>query len=251
MPCRPGSGAPMAATTHPSPEGAEGHRPAAAPAKGAEPGAGRPALRTLRFDLTERVVHWTSAVVVLSLTATGAFLYVPSLGTLVGHRLAVEDAHVWAGVAVFAPVLGGVLGPWGRRLRHDLHQVRDLGPAELDWLRSLGRLGRSALGKFNPGQKLSTNAMAGLLVVLFATGLVMRWGNFMPVGMRTGATFVHDVSAFALLAVVLGHIGFALSHPNALRSMVTGWVPARWVQRHAPAWQGEELPPRSARGEPR
>ncbi len=199
--------------------------------------------RLLRFDATERLVHWVTATVVVSLAVTGAALYVPSFGALVGHRLVVEDLHVWAGVAVFLPLLAGAAGPWGRRLRHDLRQVRDLGPAEMDWLRSLGRRGRSALGKFNPGQKLNTNALAGILTVLFATGLLLRWGNFLPVSARTGATFVHDVAAFLLVGLVTAHVGLALAHPKALRSMLLGWVPADWARRHAPAWRAEELSP--------
>ncbi len=80
-----------------------------------------------------------------------------------------------------------------------------------------------------PGQKLNTNAIGGLLAVLFVSGLILRWGNFLPVGVRTGATFVHDEFAFVLVAEVIGHVGFALTHPPALRSMVTGWVPDRWA----------------------
>ena len=83
--------------------------------------------------------------------------------------------------------------------------------------------------------------------MLFVTGLILRWGNFLPVSVRTGATFVHDVFAVVLFLVIIGHIGFALTHPHALRSMVTGWVPERWARRHAPAW----LPARPAGQKPR
>ena len=118
---------------------------------------------------------------------------------------------------------------------------------EVAWLKSFGRRGRDSIGKFNPGQKLNTNAIGGLLAVLFVTGLILRWGNFLPVGVRTGPNFVHDVFAFVLVVVVTGHIGFALTHPHALRSMVTGWVPERWAGRHAPAWPASPVAQKTRR----
>lgn len=192
--------------------------------------------RVPRFDVTERVVHWSTATLVLTLLATGAVLYVPVLSVAVGHRLGVEDAHVYVGLALFAPVVVGAIGRSGTQLRRDLAQVSWLDVREMAWLRSAGRRGREAVGKFNPGQKLNTSAIGGMLTVLLATGLVMRWGNFLPLYLRTGATFVHDVFAVTLVIVVAGHIAFALAHPRALVSMLAGWVPSDWPKHHAPAW---------------
>ncbi|HUB69383.1 MAG TPA: cytochrome b/b6 domain-containing protein [Acidimicrobiales bacterium] len=249
----------MGATTPRSPERA-GHGPGGEHGEREQPGrvgrlgrveragrTGRPE-RVARFSRTERAVHWVTAVLVLTLVVTGAVLYVPSLSVLVGHRLIVENTHIFVGVSVFIPLLVALAGRWGAQLRADLHEMKGLTPSELAWLRSLGRRGRDAIGKFNPGQKLNTNAIGGLLVVLFVTGLILRWGNFLPVSVRTGATFVHDVFAVALFAVVCGHIAFAVTHPHALRSMVTGWVPSKWLRRHAPAWAVRAASPSARTG---
>jgi formate dehydrogenase subunit gamma len=217
-------------------------------------GRGRPrttekaegAQRRARFDRTERAVHWTTALLVLALVGTGAVLYVPSLSVAVGRRLFVEDTHIYIRIALFVPLLTAIIGRWGANLRVDLAEMNGFTRDEVAWLKSVGRRGRKSIGKFNPGQKLNTNAIGGLLVVLFVTGLILRWGNFPPVSVRTGATFVHDVFAFVLFAVIIGHIGFAATHPHALRSMVIGWVPERWARRHAPAWPAA----RPARQEP-
>jgi formate dehydrogenase subunit gamma len=197
-----------------------------------------------RFDRVERAAHWLNACVVLFLVATGAILYVPSLSAAVGQRLTVENSHVYVGLAVFLPVLIGVAGPWGARFRGDLREMRDLDSDEVAWLRTLGRQGRAAIGKFNPGQKLNTYAVSAMVVVLFVTGIVIRWANFLPVGFRTGATFIHDVFAILLSAVVLGHIAFALAHPASLKAMVTGRVPRSWASRHAPAWRVDAPAPK-------
>jgi formate dehydrogenase subunit gamma len=192
--------------------------------------------RVLRFDGVQRAAHWATAVLVLCLLVTGALLYVPSLGALVGHRLIVEDVHVFVGVAVFVPVIAAVSGHWGRRLRRDLAAMNRFTAGEVDWLRTVGHRGRDAVGKYNPGQKLNTFAIGALLTVQLVTGLILRWGTSLAVSVRTGATFVHDWAFIALLVLIAGHIAMAVTHPAALRSMVRGWVRRDWVAHHAPAW---------------
>ena len=95
------------------------------------------------------------------------------------------------------------------------------------------------LGKFNPGQKLNTIFVGASLVVLLLTGLVMHWPRFFPDSWGTGATFVHDCFAIALTVVIAGHIVMAATHPQAMRSILTGWVDESWAARHAPAWLKE------------
>jgi cytochrome b subunit of formate dehydrogenase len=45
--------------------------------------------------------------------------------------------------------------------------------------------------------------------------------------------------ALAIFAVVIGHILFALTHPDSMRSMIKGWVSEAWAARHAPGWLRE------------
>ena len=47
---------------------------------------------------------------------------------------------------------------------------------------------------------------------MLGTGLILKWFNVVPVDWRQGATFVHEVLAFAIFIVVIGHIGFAVTH---------------------------------------
>lgn len=204
-----------------------------------------PAEQLLRFDRVERAAHWLTALVVITLIATGLILYIPSLSAAVGRRLLIEDIHVFAGISVFVPILGAIAGRWGSRLRSDLVSMNRFSKADRAWLRSFGRRGQREIGKFNPGQKLNTFGIAGLLGVLLLTGLILRWGNFVSVQWRTGATFTHDWFALALVVLVVGHIFFAAAHPAALRSMVTGRVTPQWIRRHAPAWKAERGMPRS------
>jgi len=199
--------------------------------------AGTDSSRLLRFDAVERGVHWLTAALVLTLVVTGAILYVPSLERLVGEREIVERIHVLSGFALPAPLAFGLLGRAGRRLRADLRRLNRLDGVEWRWLRRFGRAPEVSLGKFNPGQKLIAALFGGSLVAMFLTGLVLDFAGHFPLAMRSGATFVHELVAWIVVVLVVGHILMALAHPGSLRSMVVGWVDDAWAGRHAPAWR--------------
>jgi formate dehydrogenase subunit gamma len=196
-------------------------------------------LRILRFDRFQRSAHWANALLFGILMATALPLYFGSLADVVGRRHLVAQIHLWAGIALPVPMVISLLGPWGARMRRDARRINRWRKEEIHWLRSLSRT-PTDLDKFNPGQKLNAIFTAGAIVVMLATGSVLQWFRFFPVTWRTGATFVHDVLAFAIFFVVFGHIAFALTHRDSMRSMVKGWVTENWAAQHAAAWLKEE-----------
>jgi formate dehydrogenase subunit gamma len=199
------------------------------------------ATRLLRFDKVQRAAHWANALLFFILILTALPLYFASLERVVGRHLLVEEIHVWSGVALPVPLLVSLVGPWGSRMRQDVRRFNRWTAGEVRWLRSLGGERGVPLDKFNPGQKLNAVFVGGAIVLMLATGVVMHWFGLFPVSWRTGATFVHEVLAFLIVAVVAGHILMALTHPGALRSMIRGWVTVTWARRHAPRWAAEEL----------
>jgi len=198
-----------------------------------------PAGTIVRFDPTERRLHWASATLFLVLLVTGMVLYVGPLSALVGRRTLVKDVHVVAGLLLPVPLLVAYAGTWRSGLRRDVRRLARWSVDDRHWLTSLGRRGRGRLGKFNAGQKLNAIFVAGCIPVMLATGIIMRWFDPFPLAWRTGATFVHDWIALALLAVIIGHIGKALADPVALRAMVRGDVPEEHVKRNHPRWWHE------------
>jgi formate dehydrogenase subunit gamma len=196
--------------------------------------------RILRFDRVQRAAHWANAVLFGILMLTALPLYFSGLSTEIGRRVLVENIHVWTGVVLPVPLVISLLGPWGARMRRDLRRINRWTKDEVKWLRSLGWNAPRVVDKFNPGQKLNAIFIGGSIVIMLATGFIMKWFRFFPIGWRTGATFVHDVLAFAIFAVVIGHILFAVAHPESLRSMIKGWVTETWAARHAPGWLREE-----------
>jgi formate dehydrogenase subunit gamma len=228
----PGSAARTAAVTSRS-----GSQREVGPAQaGSEPAAAR----LLRFDGVERAAHWATALLFAILMATALPLYFVQVESLVGRRALIADIHTWSGVALPVPLIISLMGPWGKRLRRDVRRCNLWTTAEIRWLWSFGRQRIKKADKFNPGQKLNVLFVAGAIVVMLGTGSVLRWYRFFPLSWRTGGTFVHDVLAFAVFLVVLGHVAFALTHRDALRSMFWGWVTRSWAKRHASGWLEEE-----------
>ena len=194
----------------------------------------------IRFDRVERAAHWSTATLFAILMATALPLYFVQVESLVGRRALVAEIHTWAGVALPVPLIVSLCGPWGSRLRRDIRRVNLWTSGELAWLRSVGRRSLPRPDKFNPGQKLNAIFTGGAIVVMLATGSILKWYRFFPLDWRTGATFVHDVLALGIFLVVTGHIAFALTHPGALRSMFRGWVTEAWALRHASGWLNDE-----------
>ena len=194
-----------------------------------------------RFDRTERAVHWLTAALVGVCMATAAFLYVPALSVLVGRRDLLRNAHVYSGLAIPVPTIVGVARGRASRLGDDIRRLNRFTAADWTWLRSRGRAGRRGIGKFNPGQKLNAAFLTGAVLVLLGTGSIMRWFAPFPDAWRTGATFVHDWTAFGVLVAVVGHIFFAIRDAEAMRAMRRGDVSEGWARNNAPAWADEVL----------
>jgi formate dehydrogenase subunit gamma len=197
-------------------------------------------LRITRFDLVQRVAHWSNALLFGILMLTALPLYFSSVESLVGRHLLIAEIHLWAGLVLPVPLVVSLLGPWGARMRRDIRRISRWTKDEVRWLWRAGWKAPRITDKFNPGQKINAIFVAGAMVVMLGTGLILKWFNVVPVDWRQGATFVHEVLAFAIFIVVIGHIGFAVTHRDALRAMVRGWVPETWARKHAPGWLEEE-----------
>ena len=194
----------------------------------------------LRFDSIERIVHWTSALLFTVLILTAAPLYFVQVERIVGRRALIAEIHTWTGILLPLPLLVALSGSWGSGLRADIRRFNYWTMGELRWLRTFGANSSLKLGKFNPGQKINAIFVGSSMVVMFCTGFVLKWFNFFPLSWRTGATFVHDLFAGAIVVVVTGHVAFALAHREALKSMITGRISESWASKHAPRWLAEE-----------
>ncbi len=190
-----------------------------------------------RFSRGERWVHRSFGLLMGICLLTAFSLYYGPVSIAIGHRHTVELVHVWAGYALPVPLLLGLLAP---AYRSDLGVLNRFSREDWRWLRSKSRRdGSFAVGKFNAGQKLNANLVAGSVVVLLGTGTLMFFTGLARLSWRTGATFVHDWFALGLGLLVLGHLWFAIADPFAREGMRTGRVSRRWAEKEHPAWLDE------------
>lgn len=185
MTSTPTSGHPMGAMTNPSPE--------------------------RRFSSGEVVVHAGFAVLIGIGILTAAIMWIDTLAVAVGRRELVRNVHIVVGTLAPLPLALGLLSA---RFRADVVRLERWTDRDVEWLRSKDRRsGRIPVSRFNAGQKLNAALTVGAVVVLLGTGTVMGgWFWSWPTSARTDATWVHDWTAFALTAAVVGHVFFALRY---------------------------------------
>ncbi|GAA2021934.1 formate dehydrogenase subunit gamma [Catenulispora yoronensis] len=198
-----------------------------------------------RFTRAERMVHRATGLLMLVCALTAACLYIGPLAQLVGRRHIMVFLHEWSGILLPAPTLLGLVSP---AFRADLRRLNRFAPYDRRWLRAVRHrrtepADRPA-GKFNAGQKLYAGWIAGAVLVMTATGLLMWFMGLLPVLNRTSAIFVHDLLAYAIAVVLLGHMRKAFQDPEARRGMRTGYVDRVWARREHRMWAPEEDAPR-------
>jgi formate dehydrogenase subunit gamma len=191
--------------------------------------------RIRRFSQGERWIHLAFGSLIGVCILTAAMLYWGPLSTLVGRRNLVATVHFIAGLLLPLPLVIGALA--SRAFRADVRRLNRFLPGDVPWLRSSRRRsGAFPSGKFNAGQKLNSAFTLGALLVLLATGLMLNYFSLFPDDISTGATFVHDVFAAAVVVVAAGHLWMAWQDPEARRGLRTGWVSRRWAEREHALW---------------
>jgi formate dehydrogenase subunit gamma len=198
-------------------------------------------MQVRRFTRSELVVHWTLALTVLAMIATGI-----ALGANVWHAEAfpvhVGSVFVLAG----GVVLAALAGDRGAILR----TARDLRTFRRDDRRWLAQAPRIALrgadgppvGRFNAGQKLNTLLISTLLAASTASGLYW-WAKVHGVFSNSNLDgAIHNVAGVTIIVLVCGHLYMAVLNPatrEALRGITTGHVDAGWAAHHHAAWVAE------------
>lgn len=207
---------------------------------------GRSGRTITRFNLFERVVHWTMASSFIVLALSG-------LNVAIGRYI----IQPWLGEEAF-----GALTQWGKMAHNYLawpfmlcvvltfvlwvaHNI----PSRLDiaWFKAGGGLLKNGdhppAKKFNAGQKVvfwvvvfggSAVAVTGLALMFpYLLGTPLQWQI---------AQVFHALAAAGMIAMTIGHIYIATAgSEGALEAMTTGEVDVNWAAQHHSIWLKEQM----------
>jgi formate dehydrogenase subunit gamma len=196
----------------------------------------------LRFNRTERLVHWVQATTFLLLLSTGLIISITSLETLVGHRAFLREVHlIGAFFFVFGPALVAVAGNF-RSIRQDEREVDGWTREDIHWL-ARPKVEPDALtppaGRYNAGQKANAIFTVYSVAAFGVTGLILWQNRRFPFSVVSQANTVHNYLAYLALAVFVGHLYLSVVHPatrQAFHGIIFGTVKRSWAEKHHPNW---------------
>jgi formate dehydrogenase subunit gamma len=195
-----------------------------------------------RYTTAARINHWITAACLILLALSGMALFHASLfflTALFGGGAYTRAIHPWFGsVLVVSFALLFI-----RFVRHNLWERDDT-----RWMVAI----RSVLandeehapevGRYNAGQKLVFWGMTVLILVLFASGLVI-WDTYFfgatTIAQKRIAQLVHSLAAVAIIGIWIVHVYAALWVRGTIPAMTRGVVSAGWSWRHHRKWLRE------------
>lgn len=212
--------------------------------------------QVLRFNRTQRALHWSHSITFLLLLATGLVLWVRQIGELVGHHLQVLQIHEY--VAIFyitGPLLWFLLGD-RRSLVRDLKEFDEWDGDDVAWLKQSILKGPAAhdlppQGRYNAGQKLNGILTIAATTGFIVTGIIMWRPPYIAPRLPSwlfsdtlsnNAVFLHEILTVVCIPLVLGHIylaALARATRPALGALVDGSVPLSYARAHHPKWAAQ------------
>jgi formate dehydrogenase subunit gamma len=201
---------------------------------------GRSGIKILRFTLNQRVAHWCTAILFVTLALTGIIL-------LLGRKLLIPmiGSDGFGYIAVAAKLLHDYLGPAFAvsLLLLFVLFVRDnfLSPKiDMQWLaKGGGMIGKHASAdRYNFGEKgwfWIAVLVGGAIVV---SGLVLDF----PIFGQTRATMefyllIHGIAALIMIIASFGHIYMGTAAlEGTFEVMQTGYCDSNWAKEHHDLW---------------
>lgn len=189
-----------------------------------------------RYNLRERLIHWTVALSFLFLLLTGLALYSTRLywlASLFGGGTNIRIWHPYAG-AVFFLAVTIMTASWRRCLW--------MYPEDWEWLRYswsyiTHKEGIPESGRFNGGQKALFWMLAFSGLALLLSGIVLWFPERFSWKLRLASILTHEVFSIVAMGCIIVHLYMGLfASPGSLRAMVEGKVTAAWAKTHHARW---------------
>jgi formate dehydrogenase subunit gamma len=197
-----------------------------------------------RYTPAARINHWITAGSLILLALSGLAFFHPSLFFLTGLFGGGQSArmiHPWIGVVLLISFTGLFI----RFVRFNFWNRDDT-----QWMRRMGDVVNARddrlpeLGKYNAGQKLVFWSQTVLILILFASGLVI-WDQYFfehtTLQQKRFAVLVHAIAALLAILVWIVHVYAAIWVRGTVRAMTRGSVTGGWAWRHHRKWLRQEV----------
>ena len=192
-----------------------------------------------RYDSSERVTHWSVALLFILLAASGLAFFHPAfwfLTSVLGGGTWSRVLHPFLGIVMFVVfaamaarywrdnLIQSYDREWGKRLS-DVINNRDQNMPEID--------------KYNIGQKQLFWVMVVTMLVLLLSGIVL-WRDMIyqfPVLVVRISAVLHALASFILILGIVVHAYSAIFWvKGSLRAMTRGTVSHGWAKHHHARW---------------
>ena len=192
-----------------------------------------------RYDSSERVTHWSVALLFILLAASGLAFFHPAfwfLTSVLGGGTWSRILHPMLGIAMFVVFALMAVRYWSdnkiqsfdrewQKRMGDVINNRDTNLPEID--------------KYNIGQKQLFWVMVLTMVILLLSGIVL-WRDtiyLFPVLVVRISAVLHALAAFLLILGVVVHVYAAIFWvKGSLRAMTRGTVTHAWARHHHARW---------------
>jgi formate dehydrogenase subunit gamma len=197
-----------------------------------------------RYTPLARANHWLTAMTLILLALSGMAFFHPALfflTELFGGGVWTRIIHPWLGVVLLFSFFGLFVRFWSFNLwtREDTEWMKKSGDVVAGREENLPEIGR-----YNAGQKLVFWAMTILIVVLFASGIVLwdaYFSSYTSIEQKRFAAVAHAAAAVAIIGVWIVHVYAAIWVKGTIRAMTRGSVTGGWAWKHHRKWLREEV----------
>ena len=197
----------------------------------------------LRYTFRERLIHWIAGFSYLYLLLTGLAFWSPWLfwlAVLLGGGQVSRMMHPWIGL-IFTVGILGMYRMWAPQMRMtDLDRM---------WWTFLPHYIRNEddkmppAGRYNAGQKFLFWGFLYCGVVLFLSGIILWFPEYVPWSLRWLrylAIVIHPAAALITIGLFLIHVYMGVfAERGAFGSVIRGDVSLAFAKRYHPSWYKE------------
>jgi formate dehydrogenase subunit gamma len=197
----------------------------------------------LRYTFRERLAHWIAGFSYIYLLLTGLAFWSPWLfwlAVILGGAPVSRMLHPWIGLIVFFGILQ-MFALWSSQMH-----FTDVDRA---WFRAVGHYARNEddqmppAGRYNAGQKMLFWGFITFGTLLFLSGLVLWFPEYIPWSLRWlryTAIIIHASSALLTIGLFLIHVYMGVfAERGAFGSVIRGDVTIEFARRYHPGWYKE------------